>query len=128
MYARKAKVNLASSYHVVVRDFVLSAHIGVDEEERSRAQAIRINVELSIMPPDCPFRDQADLILNYDIVLDRIRDAVNHGACHLIETLADKIASRCLLLAHVQTVRLCIEKVRIEPHAVGVVLEYRRAE
>jgi FolB domain-containing protein len=74
----------------------LSAHIGVPDEERKRAQ--RLTVDLRLVPVR-DFRNLADDLANtvdYFSLTRRMQSLANERPRKLIETLAQEIAACCL--------------------------------
>lgn len=113
--ARSARV--ATSTRCFVRDLVLDAVVGVYDHERASAQRIRINLDLDVIVPGVTGEDG----------VNAVRSVVAHGHVTLIETLAERIAERCLSDARVRTARVRVEKLDVFPDAiVGVEIERSR--
>jgi 7,8-dihydroneopterin aldolase/epimerase/oxygenase len=117
-----------------IRDLVLSASIGVHAHERGQAQRVRINVELAVLDDGAqnfsrPAVGADDLarVVDYEAILNRIRDIVNAGHVQLVETLAERLAATCLLDARVRRVLVRVEKLDVfaDAAAVGVEIERR---
>lgn len=110
-----------------VRDLTLSCHLGVTERERAKAQRIRVNVELEVMPQR-PIDDDEHKIVDYRYVVPAVREIAQEGAPKLLETLADRIAERCFYDPRTRAVRVRIEKLDRYSDAagVGIEIEHRR--
>jgi dihydroneopterin aldolase len=62
--------------------------------------------------------------VNYDLIVDAIKSATGTGHVHLVETLAERIAARCLSHRRAVKIKICIEMLdRLEGASVGVDLE-----
>ncbi|HYD67746.1 dihydroneopterin aldolase [Azospirillum sp.] len=105
------------SHRVFVRDLVLEALVGLYEHERAKAQRIRINLDLDVAIPGLTGEDG----------VRAIRAVLDQGHVTLIETLAERIAERCLQDARVRTATVRVEKLDVFPDAtVGVEIERSR--
>ena len=81
---------------IIVRKLELSAHIGVPDEERARAQ--RLTVDLTLVPVR-DFRNLGDDLANtvdYFSLTRRVQALADERPRRLIETLAHEIAGCCL--------------------------------
>jgi len=104
---------------LIVRDFVLPIEIGAYQHERGKRQRVRFNVfadvaRLSDNPQDMRH------IFSYDLITDAIRQLVGCGHIDLVETLAEQIAAAILCYPNVKSVVVRVEKLDLEPGAVGV--------
>ncbi|MBM3486369.1 MAG: dihydroneopterin aldolase [Alphaproteobacteria bacterium] len=114
-------------YAMIVRDLVLNCLIGVHRHERDGVQRVRINLELDVVEDDRPRDDRLAHVLDYEVVLGRIRAAVTAGHVNLVETLAERIAAICLDYRTVAAVRVRVEKLDVFEDAASVGVEIRRA-
>lgn len=114
-----------SLVRVFVRDLVLDARIGVYAHEHGRTQRIRINIDLGV---DLPVRGTDELadVVSYETVVAGAREIVGTGHVKLVETLAERIADRCLIDRRVRTVRVRVEKLEVFPDAAGAGVEIER--
>ena len=78
--------------HLFVRDLVLDAPIGVHAHEKTGAQPVRINVDLSIAENDVPHDDALARVVCYERLVDDIKEIVIAEHINLVETLAERIA------------------------------------
>jgi dihydroneopterin aldolase len=111
---------------VFVHDLVLDAEIGVYTHEKGVTQRARFSVDIEVTPTDQAIEDQIARVLDYDMIIDTIKDILAEGHINLVETLADEIASRCLAHPRAASVKVKIEKLDKEPGAVGVEIVRRR--
>ena len=82
--------------HVFVRDLVLDAHIGVHRHEEGRAQPIRVNIDLTVAETAAPVDDLLANVVDYEHVINGVREIVAAGHVRLVETLAEAVASFAL--------------------------------
>jgi dihydroneopterin aldolase len=123
--APRARRSDRSLVRVFVRDLVLDARIGVYAHEHGRTQRIRINIDLGV---DLPVRGTDELadVVSYETVVTGTREIVASGHVRLVETLAERIADRCLADRRVRTVRVRVEKLEVFPDAAGAGVEIER--
>lgn len=118
----------ASGDQIHIEQLELSAHIGVPETERARAQ--RLTISLTIWPAR-DFRDLRDDIANtvsYSTIRDEVKSFVSPRADQLIETLADAIAAHLLRVFAITRLRLELRKfVLTDARYVAVKITRERA-
>lgn len=107
----------AVSTRCFVRDLVMDALVGVYAHERIKPQRIRLNLDLEIIAPGITGEDMAAVV----------KGLVNQGHVTLIETLAERIAERCLADARIASVKVRVEKLDVFPDAASVGVEIERA-
>lgn len=117
----------ASHYRIRITDLVLPARIGVYDRERQAPQRVRINVELNVAQDDRPLEDDIANVLSYEDIVGGIRAILGRGHINLVETLAEDIASLCLLDGRVARARVAVDKLDVEPDAVAVGVEIERS-
>ncbi len=100
-----------------VRDLVMDASIGVYAHERRKLQRIRLNLDLDVIAPGVTGEDMAAVA----------RDVVTQGHVTLVETLAERIAERCLADARITSAKVRVEKLDVFPDAASVGVEIERA-
>jgi dihydroneopterin aldolase len=112
---------------VFVRDLVLAALIGVHRHEQDGRQRVRINLDLEVPEDGAPLSDRLSEVVNYQDIVAGIRKIVAAGHINLVETLAERIAARCLVDRRVQRVRVRVEKLDVFADAGSVGVEIARA-
>lgn len=114
--------------HLLVRDLVLSASIGIHDYEHQRRQRVRINLDLAI--PDWGGTVPEDIagVVSYEPLVDLARRLMAERHWPLVETLAEALAQGSLALGSVERVRVRVEKLDVydDAAAVGVEIERRR--
>ncbi|MGD9783778.1 MAG: dihydroneopterin aldolase [Hyphomicrobiaceae bacterium] len=105
---------------IFVRDYVLPIHIGVYDEEQGITQKVGFSVEAELAKSGQARHDEIAEVPSYDDILKGIRAIVAAGHINLVETLAERIAERCLSDHRIASVRVRVEKLERGPAAVGV--------
>lgn len=105
---------------IFIRDWVLPVHIGVYAEEQGITQRVGFSVEAEVVASGAALHDEIAEVPSYDDILKIIRAIVDEGHINLVETLAERIAARCLADTRIASVRVRIEKLERGPAAVGV--------
>ena len=118
-----------ATYRILVRDFEIDCHIGVNEHERGRAQRVRFNVELEAREGEVERPDSIAQVYDYGRITGHIRALAAAGHVNLSETLAERLALRCLADERIVVARVRVEKLEVEASAagIGVEIERRRA-
>lgn len=118
----------AESYRVFVRDLVVPCSIGIYPREKGLRRRVRVNAELTVDEPIARSDEFVDAV-NYETIVAGIKAIAEAGHINLVETLADRVATLCLVDRRVASVRVVIEKLDVYPEAesVGIALERRRA-
>lgn len=112
--------------HVFVRDLLLEAHIGVYAHEHGRTQPIRVNVDLTVV--EAAHSDALANVVCYETVVNEIKAIVAAGHLNLVETLAEQIATQCLVDERVSVARIRVEKLAAIAEAASVGVEIERAK
>jgi dihydroneopterin aldolase len=112
--------------HVFIRDLILTCLIGVHKHERKKPQRIRVNLDLAVTEQSVISTDRLADVVCYEDVADGIRSIVNNGHVNLVETLAEKIASKCLEDRRIKVTRVRIEKLDVFKDAASAGVEIER--
>jgi dihydroneopterin aldolase len=88
-----------------------------------------VNVDLGAVESGADGVDDLDRVVDYSVIVDRVRALVAAGHVRLVETLAERIAAACLEDPRILSARIRVEKLDIYPDAgsVGVEIERLRA-
>ena len=108
------------TYRILVKDLVLLCSIGAYPQERLHRQRVRFNVDLRALWPLGALDDDLGKVVNYKDITTGIRTLVEEGHINLVETLAARIAERCLADKRIVSVLVRVEKLERGPDAVGV--------
>jgi 7,8-dihydroneopterin aldolase/epimerase/oxygenase len=117
-----------AAYTVTVRGLVLLCSIGIRQWEREQRQRVRVSVDLVAVPAAVFPRDDRRRVINYEKVVEAIRDIARSGHIDLCEGLAERICKACFTDPRVERVRVWVEKLDVFPDAegVGAILERTR--
>ncbi len=116
------------SDRILIQDLLLRCIVGIHEWERRERQDVLVNIE---MEADCFHAGSSDDItdaVDYRAVTKKVIAMVEASSFHLVEALAERIATICLEDERVQAVRVRVEKPGALRFArsVGVEIERRR--
>jgi len=111
---------------IFVRDLELAALIGVHRHEQDGRQRVRINLDLDVLEGDHPSQDRLSDVVCYAEIVAGVREIVAAGHINLVETLAERIAARCLADGRVRSARVRIEKLDVFADAASVGVEIER--
>lgn len=111
---------------VFIRDLVIPWLIGVHRHEHEGKQRVRINIELKVAEDDRPIDDSLPNVVCYEALVDGIRDLADSGHVNLVETLADRIAERCLADGRVSKATVRVEKLDVFDDVASVGIEIER--
>jgi dihydroneopterin aldolase len=112
--------------HLLVRDLVLAARIGVHAHEHGAAQRVRLNLDLEVAGSGAPPADALAQVVDYEALIERVRRLVASRHVNLVETLAEQVAALCLDDPRVRSVRVRVEKLDVIPDAAAVGVEIER--
>ncbi len=132
-YARFADAARATR-HMFIRDLVLNASIGVHRHERAAPQRVRINLDLAIVDDAAGHHlsrprvghDDLSRVVDYEAMVNRVRDIVAAGHVQLLETMAERLAEACLADTRVRIARVRVEKLDVFPEAASAGIEVER--
>ena len=111
---------------VFVHDLVLDVEIGVYTHEKGVTQRVRFSVDVDVLADHRAIEDQIGRVLDYDMIINTIKDILARDHINLVETLAEELATACLAHPRASSVNVKIEKLDKEPGAVGVEIVRRR--
>ncbi len=111
--------------HVFVRGLEVEAVVGVHEHEKVAPQRLLISIDLTTHESALGHNDTLESVVCYEDVVRAVQAICAKGHVHLIETLAEKIAARCLEDKRVHAIRISVEKpdAFAECASVGVEIE-----
>ncbi|WP_181164528.1 dihydroneopterin aldolase [Amaricoccus solimangrovi] len=112
---------------ISVRDDVRAVEIGAFGAERGVTQRLRFNVVLEVAPHDAAAGDDVDRVISYDTITDAITAELARERLNLLETLAERIADRCLADPRALRAFVRVEKLDRGSGALGVEIVRARA-
>lgn len=113
---------------ISVRDYERAVEIGAFQSERGVEQRIRFNVVLEVSRHDAARDDDVDKVISYDTITEAIELQLTTERINLLETLAERVAERCLEDARAVRVFVRIEKLDRIPGTLGVEIVRMRHE
>lgn len=105
---------------ISVRDYTREVEIGAFRTERGVDQRIRFNVVLEVSHHTAAQDDDVDKVISYDTITEAIEAELAAERVNLLETLAERVAARCLADPRAVRVFVRIEKLDRIPGALGV--------
>jgi dihydroneopterin aldolase len=102
--------------------------IGVHHNEKGVTQRVRFSVDIDVAPSTGALDDDIARTLDYDYVINGIKEIIARGHINLVETLAEEVARHCLTHPRTAWVKVVIEKLDKDPGAVGVEIVRRKRE
>jgi dihydroneopterin aldolase len=105
---------------IFVRGLVLPVALGVYEEEQGVTQKVSFTIEAAVATHVSPKGDAIAEVPSYDDLVGAVRGVVKDGHINLVETLAERIADRCLADKRIVAVLVRVEKLERGPASVGV--------
>jgi len=111
---------------LIIRDLALRCVIGFNDEERREKQDVIVNIVLHVDIREACRSDRVEDSVNYRTVKKRIIALVEGSSFHLIEKLAEELASLCLEYGPVKKVTVTIDKPGALRFARSVAVEITR--
>ena len=81
---------------ISVRDYAREVEIGAFRSERGVTQRVRFNVVLEVSHHNAAEDDDVDKVISYDTITEAIEHELSAERINLLETLAERVAARCL--------------------------------
>jgi 7,8-dihydroneopterin aldolase/epimerase/oxygenase len=113
---------------ISVRDYTRDVEIGAFSSERGRSQRIRFNVVLEVCHSTAAEDDDVDKVVSYDTITDAIEVEIARERINLLETLAERVARRCLADRRAVRAFVRVEKLDRIPGALGVEIVRTRTD
>ena len=93
-----------------IHDLTASCHIGVSDWEQAKAQDVWIDLELEIDAAKAAAHDDVKDAVDYGALVTAVKSLVQGTSCHLVETLAEEVASLILSQFAAPQVRVRVKK------------------
>ena len=119
-WAGAGRLDGAVGDRIFVRGLVLPVAVGVYDEEQGVTQKVSFTVEATVAPSVAAKGDAIAEVPSYDDLVGAVRAIVADGHINLVETLAERIAERCLRDKRIVSVLVRVEKLERGPASVGV--------
>lgn len=95
---------------ILIKDLLLRAIIGVNDDERRDRQDVLINIAISADLSKPGRTDRFEDTIDYRAVKKRVIELVETSECYLVEALAERIADICLDNPGVVEAQITVEK------------------
>lgn len=112
--------------HIHVEGLLLRTTLGLDEEQRSKRQDVRIDLRLDTHTGWPGISDRLEDTVDYRTIVKRVSRLVKQSRFYLIEKLAAEIAAICLDEPRVEQVHVRVEKPAALSTARCVAVEIER--
>lgn len=100
--------------------------VGIYEHERCYQQRVVVTLTLEVADTYDGQADHIGAVYDYDRAISAIRLTIEDGHTNLLETLAERIAQRCLVDGEVESVIVRIEKPDVIANCASVGIEIQR--
>tara|TARA_A200000159_G_C7057759_1_gene228995 strand:+ start:96 stop:497 length:402 start_codon:yes stop_codon:yes gene_type:complete len=114
---KDAITNLLSSYSGVttlfLEDIVRDVDIGVHDFEIGIPQKVRFDIYVMMSDIQNPNNDDLNEVLNYEYLIDSLKDVLSLGRFSLLETLANRLLEEVSAPTSVKAASVVITKLEI---------------
>ena len=118
--AQQLRIGETQRDRIFVRELVLPCSIGAYPEELGVTQKVSFTIEAEIDNEVRARHDKIREVASYDDLVAAVRAVVAAGHINLVETMAERIAAKCLEDRRIAAVRVRVEKLERGPAGVGV--------
>ena len=123
----KLKEKFKYKRKVIIKNLVLNIFIGIHNFEKKKKQRVRFNIEVITNPFVKPNNKDLKTILNYEEIINKIKDLVRKEHHELIEDLAENIFTIIFQNRLAQKVKIKIEKLEIIKNSESVGVEFSKS-
>ena len=123
----KLKEKFKYKRKVIIKNLVLNIFIGIHDFEKKKKQRVRFNIEVITNPFVKPNSKDLKTILNYEEIINKIKDLVKKEHHELLEDLAENIFTIIFQNRLAQKVKIKIEKLEIIKNSESVGVEFSKS-
>ena len=123
----KLKEKFKYKRKVIIKNLVLNIFIGIHDFEKKKKQRVRFNIEVITNPFVKPNNKDLKTILNYEKIINKIKDLVKKEHHELLEDLAENIFIIIFQNRLAQKVKIKIEKLEIIKNSESVGVEFSKS-
>ena len=118
----KTKEQFKYKRKVVVKNLILNIFIGIHDFEKKKKQKVRFNIEVETNPNTKPSNKDFSTIVDYETLVNKIKELVKKQHHELLEELAENIFRIIFQNKLVKKANIKLEKLHImrESESVGV--------
>lgn len=115
---------------ILIRDLLLRAIIGINDDERRNRQDVLINIRMRTDTRTAAASDRIEDAVNYRTIAKNVIELVENSSFLLVEKLAGEVAALCLQDERVNSVQVTVEKPTALRFAasVGITIERTRSD
>ena len=123
----KLKEKFKYKRKVIIKNLVLNIFIGIHNFEKKKKQRVRFNIEVITNPFVKPNNKDLKTILNYEEIINKIKNLVRKEHHELLEDLAENIFTIIFQNRLAQKVKIKIEKLEIIKNSESVGVEFSKS-
>ena len=123
----KLKEKFKYKRKVIIKNLVLNIFIGIHNFEKKKKQKVRFNIEVITNPFVKPNNKDLKTILNYEEIINKIKDLVRKEHHELLEDLAENIFTIIFQNKLAQKAKIKIEKLEIIKNSESVGVEFSKS-
>ena len=123
----KIKEKFKYKRKVIIKNLVLNIFIGIHDFEKKKKQRVRFNIEVITNPFVKPNNKDLKTILNYEEIINKIKDLVKKEHHELLEDLAENIFTIIFQNNLAQKAKIKIEKLEIIKNSESVGVEFSKS-
>ena len=123
----KLKEKFKYKRKVIIKNLVLNIFIGIHDFEKKKKQRVRFNIEVITNPFVKPNNKDLKTILNYEEIINKIKDLVRKEHHELLEDLAENIFTIIFQNNLAQKAKIKIEKLEIIKNSESVGVEFLKS-
>ena len=123
----KLKEKFKYKRKVIIKNLVLNMFIGIHDFEKKKKQRVRFNIEVITNPFVKPNNKDLKTILNYEEIINKIKDLVRKEHHELLEDLAENIFTIIFQNKLAQKAKIKIEKLEIIKNSESVGVEFSKS-
>ena len=118
----KTKEHFKYKRKVVIKNLILNIFIGIHDFEKKKKQRVRFNIEVETNPNTKPSNKDFSTIVDYETLVNKIKELVKKQHHELLEELAENIFRIIFQNKLVKKANVKLEKLNIirESESVGV--------
>ena len=118
----KTKEQFKYKRKVVIKNLILNIFIGIHDFEKKKRQKVRFNIEIETNPNTKPSNKDFSTIIDYEKLVNKIKELVKKQHHELLEELAENIFRIIFQNKLVKKANVKLEKLHIirETESVGV--------
>ena len=124
----KPSIKFKYQRKVLIKNLILNIFIGIHNFEKKKKQKVRFNIEVETNPNTKPSNKDFSTIVDYETLVNKIKELVKKQHHELLEELAENIFKIIFQNKLVKKANVKLEKLHIikESESVGVdITKYR---